>query len=174
MRKVEYKVDSFTDYTGVERKFVLAALSISDESSIYIEESNEEEIESAYKVLTLGISVCRANDTFNEELGKKIAEGKANKYRNHAIYTTDSGLINATMVKALLEQEATYFKANPGRYLIGYDKDKQKYEKSERIEKYIDSLNENEKKVFNYCVTASDKELSTMGEAVEYTLGKND
>ena len=169
MRKVEYKVDSFTDYTGVERKFVLAALSISDESSIYIEESIEE-IEFAYKVLTLGISVCRANDTFNEELGKKIAEGKANKYRNHAIYTTDSGLINATMVKALLEQEATYFKANPGRYLIGYDKDKQKYEKSERIEKYIDSLNENEKKVFNYCVTASDKELSTMGEAVEYTL----
>jgi len=116
MKKVEYIVDSFKDFTGEERKFVMAAVSLHGEPEVYIEE-DDEPIDNDMKVLSIGVSVCRPDDEFNETLGKTIAEGKATKYRNHALYAVDAGLINETMVKALLQQEAEYFKVNPGRYL---------------------------------------------------------
>lgn len=100
----------------------MAAVSIHGEPEVYIEEDGDI-IDNDMKVLSIGVSVCRPNDEFNETLGKTIAEGKATKYRNHALYAVDAGLINETMVKALLQQEAEYFKVNPGRYLAGYDRD---------------------------------------------------
>lgn len=112
MKKVEYIVDSFKDFTGEERKFVMAAVSLHGEPEVYIEE-DDEPIDNDMKVLSIGVSVCRPDDEFNETLGKTIAEGKATKYRNHALYAVDAGLINETMVKALLQQEAEYFKVNP-------------------------------------------------------------
>lgn len=108
MKKVEYIVDSFKDFTGEERKFVMAAVSLHGEPEVYIEE-DDEPIDNDMKVLSIGVSVCRPDDEFNETLGKTIAEGKATKYRNHALYAVDAGLINETMVKALLQQEAEYF-----------------------------------------------------------------
>lgn len=93
MKKVEYIVDSFKDFTGEERQFVMAAVSLHGEPEVYIEEDGEP-IDNDMKVLSIGVSVCRPDDEFNE-----------------------------AMVKALLQQEAEYSKANPGRYLAGYDKD---------------------------------------------------
>lgn len=109
MKKVEYIVDSFKDFTGAERQFVMAAVSLHGEPEVYIEEDGEP-IDNDMKVLSIGVSVCRPDDEFNETLGKTIAEGKAIKYRNHALYAVDAGLINETMVKALLQQEAEYLK----------------------------------------------------------------
>lgn len=169
MKKVEYIVDSFKDFTGVERQFVMAAVSLHGEPDIYIEEDGDI-IDNDEKVLSIGVSVCRPNDTFNEELGKRIAEGKATKYRDHALYTTDAGLINDKMVKALLEQEADYFRVNPGRYLAGYDKDAQKYRDSQRIEGYIDNLKGDAQAAFKFLTAASDEEVEAMSEAVEYVL----
>lgn len=128
MKKVEYIVDSFKDFTGEERQFVMAAVSI----EVCIEEDGDI-TDNDMKVLSIGVSVCRPDDEFNETLGKTIAEGKATKYRNHALYAVDAGLINETMVKALLQQEAEYFKVNPGRYLAGYDRDAEKYRRSSKL-----------------------------------------
>lgn len=111
MKKVEYIVDSFKDFTGEERQFVMAAVSLHGEPEVYIEE-DDEPIDNDMKVLSIGVSVCRPDDEFNETLGKTISEGKATKYRNHALYAVDAGLINETMVRALLQQEAEYFKIN--------------------------------------------------------------
>lgn len=169
MKKVEYIVDTFKDYTGAERHFVMAAVSIHNEAEVYVEE-NDEPIYTDEKILSIGVAVCRPNDTFNEELGKRIAEGKATKYRDHALYATDAGLINDKMVKALLEQEADYFRVNPGRYLAGYDKDAQKYRDSQRIEGYIDNLKGDAQAAFKFLTTASDEEVEAMSEAVEYVL----
>lgn len=169
MKKVEYIVDSFKDYTGAERQFVMAAVSLHGEQFIYIEE-DDEPVDNDEKILSIGVSVCRPTDEFNEELGKRIAEGKATKYRDHALYAVDAGLINEVMVKALLKQEAEYFKVNPGRYLAGYDKDAAKYRESERIEGYIDSLEGEAATTFDYLVGASDDEMEKMAEAVNYTL----
>lgn len=161
MKKVEYIVDGFKDFTGEERQFVMAAVSL-----------HGEPIDNDMKVLSIGVSVCRPDDEFNETLGKTIAEGKAMKYRNHALYAVDAGLINETMVKALLQQEAEYFKANPGRYLAGYDKDAEKYHRSERIEGYIETLEGEAKTTFNYLTEATDEEMEKLAEAVNYVLGE--
>lgn len=171
MKKVEYIVGSFKDFTGMERQFVMAAVSLHGESEIYIGEDNKS-VDNDMKVLSIGVSVCRPNDKFNETLGKIIAEGKATKYRNHALYAVDAGLINETMVKALLQQEAEYFKTNPGRYLAGYDKDAEKYHRSERIEGYIDTLEGEAKTTFEYLTEASDEEIEKMAEAVNYVLSE--
>lgn len=169
MKKVEYIVDSFKDFTGTKRPFIMAAVSLHGDLDIYIEEDCGT-IDNDGKVLSIGVSVCRPNDEFDEDLGKTIAEGKAIKYRTHALYATDAGLINETMVKALLQQEAEYFKVNPGRYLAGYDRDAEKYRRSEKIEGYIDSLDGVAKTTFNYLTGATDKEMEQMAEAVNYVL----
>lgn len=171
MKKVEYLIDSFKDYTGEERKFVMAAVSLHKESSVYISEDFQD-VDNDKKVLSIGIAVCRAEDEFNEAIGKTIAEGKAIKYRKHALYATDAGLINGTMVKALLQQEAEYFKINPGRYLVGYDKEAEKYHRNTSMEYYIDNLNGDAKIAFDYLVKASNDELDKMDEALNYVLGE--
>lgn len=142
MKKVEYIVDSFKDFTGEERKFVMAAVSLHGEPEVYIEE-DDEPIDNDMKVLSIGVSVCRPDDEFNE-----------------------------TMVKALLQQEAEYFKVNPGRYLAGYDRDAEKYHRSTRIESYIDTLSGEAETTFKYLTEASDEEMEKMAEAVNYVLGE--
>lgn len=144
MKKVEYIVDSFKDFTGEERKFVMAAVSLHGEPEVYIEE-DDEPIDNDMKVLSIGVSVCRPDD---------------------------AGLINETMVKALLQQEAEYFKVNPGRYLAGYDRDAEKYHRSTRIESYIDTLSGEAETTFKYLTEASDEEMEKMAEAVNYVLGE--
>lgn len=171
MKRVEYIVDSFKDYTGVEREFVMAAVSIHGEFDVTINEDYDD-INNDDKVLSIGIAVCRPGDVFNEALGKKIAEGKAMKYRKHALYATDAGLINETMVKALLQQEADYFKVNPGRYLAGYDRDAEKYRTATKIENYIDSLEGEAKVAFDYLVKTVDNEAVQLVEALNYVIDK--
>lgn len=168
MRRTEYKIDSFTDYTGKERKFIMAAVSMMDDNFVSIKEDGHH-IDTDNKILSIGISVCRPNDEFDEVIGKRISEGKAIKYRSHAIYTTDSGLINEIMVKALLEQEAEYFKVNPGRYLAGYNKDAIKYRESERIENYIDNLEEDAQAALKYITSLkAEEDIQNFVEALNY------
>ena len=144
MCKFIKKVGSFVDYEGKERRFVIVAASIEEECSIVTEvpakEQAREDESYSLKTLSIGVSVCRPNDTFDEEMGTKIALGKAIKYRNHALFATDCGCINTTVVNALLEQECEYIKKNPGRYMAGYDKDKAKYEEAKALAEYRASL----------------------------------
>lgn len=167
MKRVEYIVDRFVDYTGNTRQFVMAAVSLQGTNDVYVEE-NGEIIPTDGKVLSIGVAVCRPNDDFNEGLGMKIAEGKATKYRTHALYAVDAGLINETMVRSLLVQEADYFKVNPGRYLAGYDKDAAKYRECTRIEGFIDNMEGTTKIAFDHLTDCSDKELRDLIEAVNY------
>lgn len=169
MKKVEYIVDSFVDYTGKERKFVMAAVSMHNEYCIDIKE-DEDTVLNDHKILSIGVSVCRPSDEFNEALGKRIAEGKATKYRDHALYVVDAGLINDKMVKALLEQEAEYFKVNPGRYLAGYDKDAQKYKKSVEFNEYINTLKGDAAVAFRFLTEADDDSVNALYDAVDYVM----
>lgn len=171
MKKVEYIVDSFVDYTGTTRKFVMAAVSMHETANVDIFE-NDYVIDNDNKVLSIGVSVCRPADTFNEELGKHIAEGKAIKYRDHAIYAVDAGLINDKMVKALLEQEADYFKVNPGRYLAGYDKDAKKYKQDTEMLNYIDSMHEDAGDALDLLAKMDKTSLDAFNNALDYVRGK--
>ena len=131
--KVNYHIDKFVDNNGIEREFILAAVSIDfrkDKSTLLSHATViSTEMESDYytmeKALCIGIAVRRPEDTFNKELGMKIAKGKAlkvlkNPEKGKIIFASDSGLINTKMVQALLEQEALYFKRDPRCYISGY------------------------------------------------------
>lgn len=137
--KTIYRIDKFTDFNGVEREFIIAAVSIDvakDCKDTYIEEAfvalgNDCDVcdIEAPKLLLLGVAVRNANDIYNEELGMKIALGKAlkmldepTKKTGKVIAVTDKGLINSAVVDAILDQEAAYFKRNPGSYITGYGK----------------------------------------------------
>jgi len=137
--KTIYRIDKFTDFNGVEREFIIAAVSVDtakDCKDMFINESfvalsNDIDVWDlkAPKLLLLGVAVRNANDTYDEELGMKIALGKAlkvlddpDKQTGKIIAVSDKGLINSAVVDAILDQEAAYFKRNPGSYITGYDK----------------------------------------------------
>lgn len=133
--KVEYLTDKFKDYTGQEREFTLAAVSVpvgfkeilyvpdilgercDCETFSYFPEDIEMGLE---KYLLIGMSIRNAEDTYNEEIGKRIAIGKALKFKGKQILLSHAGLANTKMIQALLEQEAEYFKRDPQSYIAGY------------------------------------------------------
>lgn len=172
MYKVVYKCDSFVDYKGTKVNFILAAVSIPcnnvivpvDECGCVDEEQWEQQMESP-KILSIGMAIQHPTDTWNEELGKEIAYGKAIKKRDHILATTDSGLINTKVVEALVEQEAAYMHVNPGRYIAGYDDAKDKYLKRKAQDEYINSLTDEEKVALT--TLAKVKEPEKFLEAVE-------
>ena len=71
--------------------------------------------------------MCSPDDTFNEELGKEIALGKALKRPSGVLYASKAGMINTDLVDALISQEMLYFENNPGAVLAGYDKAKETF-----------------------------------------------
>ena len=152
-----YIVDEFTDYKGNVRKFIIAAVSIPTDASIEEFRKYDSKLLGSLKVLSLGISVCHEEDEFDEYIGSEIAVGKALKYRDHALYSTDIGIVNDTMVMALLKQEAEYFKRNPGRFISGYDEAEQKYLEEQRLKNYIKSLEGEEKSVFMFLLSKAEK-----------------
>ena len=145
--RTEYKIGTFKDFTGAERHYVMAAVSI--------------EFNNKSKILSVGVSVCRPADKFDEELGKRIAQGKAEKGYKHTLTTCSPGMINDKVVKALLEQESEFFENNPGYYLAGYDADIKKYK--EKLAK--NGLTSEEQKIVKYFDTASDERIQLLQNA---------
>lgn len=139
--KIEYLVDKFKDYTGQEREFILAAVSVPaplNPSSVIIPDFNTVEgdyysddlILSLEKVLLIGMSIRNADDKYDEEIGKRIAVGKAMKLKGKQLILSHAGLANTKMVRALLEQEADYFKRDPQSYIAGYNERAKKYKEN--------------------------------------------
>ena len=145
-RKVVYRFGEFTDFAGNVRKFVVAALSelLPDGEEVFTPnrhyttdtqfgvvqvsgDGNVEIHDTVLKRVSLGFAVCSPEDEYNEELGKTIALGKAEKRPVGVMYATKTGMINTSLVDALLDQEVEYFKNNPGAVLAGYNKAKEAY-----------------------------------------------
>lgn len=120
--KYLYKVDSFIDFEGKERKFVLLCATINDPSLILNTQFTEAE-----RYLNLGIALCNEVDEFNEQLGVKIALGRAQKKLNHMIVFQRGSMINNDLVNTILERESAYLKKDPGFYIEGYDVAKDRY-----------------------------------------------
>lgn len=120
--KYLYKVDSFIDFEGKERKFVLLCATINDPSLILNTQFTEAE-----RYLNLGIALCNEVDEFDEQLGVKIALGRAQKKLNHMIVFQRGSMINNDLVNTILERESAYLKKDPGFYIEGYDVAKDRY-----------------------------------------------
>ena len=120
--KYLYKVDSFIDFEGKERKFILLCATINNPSLILNTQLTEAE-----RYLNLGIALCNEVDEFNEQLGVKIALGRAQKKLNHMIVFQRGSMINNGLVNTILERESAYLKKDPGFYIEGYDVAKDRY-----------------------------------------------
>lgn len=121
--RIETLVDHFVDDNGNERYFVIAAVSevltdYNDDPMFVI--SNSGDYHDVVKGLKLGFAICNPIDTFNEQLGKTIAIGRARKNAEYALLASQLGYINTKLVRAFLEQEAEYFKSNPEYKIAGY------------------------------------------------------
>ena len=131
--KTIFKEDTFVDFKGKSRQVIMCAASV-DVDGVCINNlytSNRKDYETT-KNVRIGVAIQREGDIPNSELGRKIALGKALKDKTclAILFSTSKGMINKKVVNALLEQEIEYFKQNPGNYISGYNKDKEKYLKS--------------------------------------------
>lgn len=172
--RINYIVDKFTDFNGIEHNFVICALSqelptkaiemenfnpfiYNAESPIayYISRYNinkigAEDIDTigyVYKQLSLGVSICSPEDKFDIEIGKKIALERA-RNSDPCMFVSNKGLINNDTVEAILKREALYLKNNPGNYITGYDKAKAQYNETKEMNELKESFDNSEQMVF--------------------------
>lgn len=144
-----YVIDTFTDYKGEDKHFVLAGITITP---------GEKEMP---KCLTLGVAVCDPKDSFEEEIGKQISRGRAlkaveEKDYAHAVFSYDNGLLGQNTVSAILKQEAEYLKNHPERYIKSYACDKEKYLKEQEISKKYKELDSEAKDIVEYLKDCTD------------------
>lgn len=140
--KTEYLIDKFKDFTGQEREFILAAVSVplgEEFMSIPDPETTDDYgtigadlITPCEKLLLIGMSIRNAEDTYDEEIGKRIAVGKALKFKGKHLAVSHAGLVNTKMVSALLQQEAAYFKRDPQSYIAGYRNAERKWKEQQK------------------------------------------
>lgn len=138
MERIVFKIDFFTDFTGKIRQVVMAAVSNEKKLTAFMYDQNTERFTTDFiiKEASLGISVQNPSDNVvNPELGKIIAVGKAKKEKScfGKLMSTDKGFINHKLVEAWLDQEMEYFKQNPGKYIAGYNKDRELFEKDPNL-----------------------------------------
>lgn len=137
VKKSVYLVDKFVDYTGVERPVTMCASSLEPEEGTFLIGYNFK-ARGVEKILSLGIAVGHINDKncWNEEIGKKIALGRSLKIDvdSPVLVTTQKGFISAELVDAFLKKEMEHFKKDPGTYITGYDKAKQRYQCQKKAE----------------------------------------
>lgn len=161
---VEYKVGSFIDFKGLEHKIVACAISNTPEpiydgygklaiSYIDGEYSYEDNKQYVERVVSIGYSVCNPEDTFDENKGKAIAYHKAlNNLSKPVLCSPVKGVINKTLIKALLNQEIKFISENPERVIKGYNDSKARYEKRKKAEDEYNSLSENERNIVNVAI----------------------
>lgn len=177
-RYVNYLVDSFVDFKNVEHHFVICSLSETMPKTVHelgktdYEDGPLNSIVVSYsdmcdfdwdgelvKSLSIGIAICNPEDDFNETIGKAKALGKAENSMP-VLFATKSGVINTTMVSALMQQEANYLKSNPELYIKGYADAKKKYEQHQKDLDDLANLTEEELQAYEYLMTSSDESLS--------------
>ena len=173
----DFIVDSFVDYQGIEHHFVIASYSqtlpknkkefftdtdtpdakVSHYVMSYTEYDSYETAE-VLKSLSLGISICNPEDEFNVEVGKAKALARA-KCSTPVLFATKPGVINTTMVKALMKQEAEYLKNNPDAYIRGYAAAAAKYEQHQKDLDTLANLTEEQLQFYEYVSTAPIEDL---------------
>lgn len=145
VEKIEIRNGKFVDFTGAEREYTIAAISevieghcVVDDDDIYDIYDHLVEIDDNYdlvvpcvdnvvKKLSIGFAIRNPQDKYNEEIGKQIAIGKARKKPSRVMYANSLGIINTTVVNAVLEQECRFFELNPSSVITGYAEAERKY-----------------------------------------------
>jgi hypothetical protein len=140
--------DSFIDYAGIERKFIVVAVA--------------SKTGPLTKTFGIGFSICNPSDEFNEEIGKQIAINKAlNKDNKLIAHVNCNGFITPRIIDTLIDQEIEYFKNKPSAHIPGYFEMQEKYEKetahANKLQELIQNHNDVIADVLNF--NPEEKEL---------------
>lgn len=164
----EFLTDSFIDYKGDTHQVVLCALSQSPEETegdyLMVAWSNGDTVDESadiyhdvYRMVSLGVAICCPADkkVFSEEIGRKIAQNRAEKEVPKFV-SLFPGVVNTTLVRAFLKQEMEFIKKNPEQFITGYAEAKARYEKKLNLDKTIKNLTEKEVVVVNAAIEGVD------------------
>lgn len=129
--KVAYANGEFVNYKLETQKFIICAVSEEDYGTC-VETNNcvynaEDDFDHPLKRLSVGVSITSTKDTYDEEVGKKIAYSKAKSTKSSFLITNRPGFINEDVVSALLTNYVKYVQKDPGSVIAGYDEAKKKY-----------------------------------------------
>lgn len=148
---VEVIKDSFVDYAGKTHHFIIAAVSDNLEKTygdipvVVVPQGLCSKTPGfAEKGIRIGISICNPEDKFDEKVGTLKAIARAER-SGIALYSSDRGYINTTLVRAFLQQEAEYLKNNPEQYIAGYEDSKSRYLKRKSMEEMKENFSSTEK-----------------------------
>ena len=148
---VEVIKDSFVDYAGKTHHFIIAAVSdnlgktYGDIPVVVVPQGLcSKTLGFAEKGIRIGISICNPEDKFDEKVGTLKAIARAER-SGIALYASDRGYINTTLVRAFLQQEAEYLKNNPEQYIAGYEDSKSRYLKRKSMEEMKENFSSTEK-----------------------------
>lgn len=132
--KVYYYKGQFTDPIGKVHHFVIAGVLRRCHKSSYVEtydqetwsngiEYGDKELE---RYLSIGISIQNPEDNYDERIGELQAEGRALKPRKseqiREIYVTKFGMLNESLVFAILQNIGDAIVSNPESFIPGYFK----------------------------------------------------
>lgn len=141
MKKVaEFIEGTFIDYKGDKREYTICALSCP------IEEGDE----------------------YVRGIGMAEAERKAKENPFSVLRSDTCGVINSTMVQAILEQEAEFFENNPGKYIKAYRKDAERYFYELELEEKRQKMSKKMQDIHDYLLIAPDWELEILVECLMY------
>lgn len=119
---VDYREGSFVDFEGKDHYFIVCA--VLTEATI---------AEKPLRFLHFGVSFCNPVDKNNNDLGKKIAYGKAMSEKNDNKLAGRAGLLNLSTVKYMLDNETNHVKQFPEQYSKPYAKAKAKFEYKKHV-----------------------------------------
>lgn len=155
----EFLTDSFIDFKGETHRVTLCALSQSPETTdgddlMVVWTDGETVDESAdiyhevFRSVSLGMAICCPSDekSFSEEIGKKIAQNRAEQEVPKFV-SLFPGVVNTTLVRAFLRQEMEYVKKNPEQFIKGYAEAKARYDKNVNLDKEVIHLSNEEANV---------------------------
>lgn len=143
--------DKFTDYAGVEHRFVVAVRKVNlkefnVKTPTVIDLDGLITLGGVNTGLQVGIAICNPIDEYDEYVGVLKALGRARK-ADCSLYTTFPGQLGTAVMQAYLEQEAQYIKNNPDKYIKGYKEAKENFFKAKEMEKLENNLTDMEKAI---------------------------
>jgi hypothetical protein len=144
---VQYATGKFKHFDGKEREFTVCMVSISpedypckeyycreDDEFLFDNESNIHTKANSKGVLTawqryvnFGVSVRNPNDSYNEDIAKKIAYGKANSTKGYTVAFDDLALMSTDVATALLKNFVERVSNDPSLAIQNYEEQEALY-----------------------------------------------
>lgn len=162
--KVVYLNGEFVNFKGETQKVILCAVSVCLQDSVIVsgDIESDEGVDGVVvnKALFIGVFIQNPKDTYNEEIGKKIAYSKA-KTTGSIITTNYSGFINSETVNCILNNLLNYIKKDPGVAIAGYDKALKKFKTNAALVEEWKKLPKEKQTLYETLAKTSDEEIAT-------------